>query len=137
MAVWILDSLVASPSTPLELTRVSTNDWKIKSNESVSVAHALSSPYSREVLQHWNKLLVVLNSLETLLGNDGAYLLNGRADSLSLHRATETGSVDINLEEDFRTADAVKMNTTSLLACARPWEWYDSLRAPDTFPTKA
>lgn len=130
MALWILDSLMVKSASRQLLLRINVQDWSISSQEPVSVAHALAS--GNDVMNHCNRLLHFLNSLDILPAN-GDYLLKCQGKTVSLHHAKDS-DVAIDLKGELESADAVKTNSKALLACARPWKWTDATRVVDTFP---
>jgi hypothetical protein len=129
LSLWILDSLI-EPLGSMQMVRINVQDWSMQQAETVSVAHALAS--GNDVMEPWKRLLLLLNALDSMPRTDD-YLLSCQDQSVSLHQADDKDT-DINLEEHFKKADAVKSGSAALVACARKWNWVDNTRAEDTFP---
>lgn len=145
-AGWILNKLLLYQET--RLARVDPSTMKVLLWEQVGVAHALAFSKQSGINQtrmmdpmnHFQALVQVLYAMDTLPAGEHVLCLPSASTSISVHAAcpastTTSADATIDLEQEFKNADAVYTGAVALRQCARAWRWNED-RIPYTFPIK-
>jgi hypothetical protein len=131
---WILDKVLFGAR--VLVARVCPFTMRALSWEETGIAHALASGTTAfsliDPMNHWQALLEVLYTMETML--EGNHLLCFENSSISVHTASEDEGI-FDIYDELNKAEAVFTGAVALRTCARVWRWNQD-RIPYTFPIK-